>query len=67
MDREQLTKSSEPKIEIAVLGLGYVGLPTALGLAELGWRVTGIVPGQHEGIQQVIPYFASRCEGVCAH
>lgn len=27
--------------EIAVFGLGYVGLPTALGFAELGWRVIG--------------------------
>ena len=26
---------------IAVLGLGHVGLPTALCLAELGWRVIG--------------------------
>jgi len=26
---------------IAVLGLGHVGLPTALGLAELGWQVIG--------------------------
>ncbi len=26
---------------IAVLGLGHVGLPTALGFAELGWRVVG--------------------------
>ncbi len=28
-------------ITIAVLGLGHVGLPTALGLMELGWEVTG--------------------------
>lgn len=28
-------------IEIGVLGLGHVGLVTALGLAELGWRVVG--------------------------
>ncbi len=26
---------------IAVLGLGHVGLPTALGFAELGWEVIG--------------------------
>ena len=26
---------------ITVLGTGHVGLSTALGLAELGWRVTG--------------------------
>lgn len=29
-------------IRIAVIGLGYVGLPTALGLADLGWPVTGV-------------------------
>ena len=27
--------------QVAVLGLGHVGLPTALGLAELGWKVIG--------------------------
>jgi UDPglucose 6-dehydrogenase len=26
---------------ITVLGLGHIGLPTALGLAELGWKVIG--------------------------
>jgi UDPglucose 6-dehydrogenase len=26
---------------IAVLGMGHVGLPTALGLAEMGWKVLG--------------------------
>ena len=26
---------------IAVLGMGHVGLPTALGMAELGWEVIG--------------------------
>lgn len=27
--------------QIAVLGMGHVGLPTALGFAELGWKVVG--------------------------
>lgn len=27
--------------DIAVIGVGHVGLPTALGLAELGWNVIG--------------------------
>ena len=26
-------------MKIAVLGMGHIGLPTALGLAELGWEV----------------------------
>ncbi len=29
-------------LPIAVLGMGHVGIPTALGLAELGWNVTGV-------------------------
>ena len=29
------------KLRLAVMGLGHVGLPTALGLAELGWSVVG--------------------------
>jgi UDPglucose 6-dehydrogenase len=29
------------EVPIAVLGMGHVGLPTALGLAELGWKVMG--------------------------
>ncbi len=29
-------------IRIAVFGMGHVGLPTALGLAELGWDVIGV-------------------------
>jgi len=29
------------KLRIAVIGIGHVGLPTALGLAELGWDVVG--------------------------
>ena len=28
-------------ITLGVLGLGHVGLPTAIGLAELGWKVIG--------------------------
>ena len=26
---------------IGILGVGHVGLPTAVGLAELGWQVIG--------------------------
>ena len=33
--------SKQDDLRIAVLGLGHVGLPTALGLADLGWRVVG--------------------------
>ena len=34
--------SSLDKPRIAVLGLGHVGLPTALGFTELGWEVVGV-------------------------
>jgi UDPglucose 6-dehydrogenase len=36
-----LDSVKQKQVGISVLGLGHVGLPTALGLAELGWRVTG--------------------------
>lgn len=38
-DRSQSLVGGKPKI--AVLGMGHVGLPTALGMAELGWDVIG--------------------------
>jgi UDPglucose 6-dehydrogenase len=34
-------QSSFDKPRLAVLGLGHVGLPTALGFVELGWEVIG--------------------------
>ena len=39
------TKTDVSKTRIAVLGMGHVGLPTALGLAELGWEVIGFKDG----------------------
>jgi UDPglucose 6-dehydrogenase len=42
MDEVQFAAQLRSKqLPIAVLGMGHVGLPTALGLAELGWNVTG--------------------------
>ena len=32
---------SDGELKVAVVGLGHVGLPTALGLADLGWWVVG--------------------------
>jgi UDPglucose 6-dehydrogenase len=40
-DNGRTAKTSSGKMKIAVLGMGHVGLPTALGLAELGWEVIG--------------------------
>ncbi len=43
--RESLIqKLKEKKAQIAVLGLGYVGLPLAVVFAEAGFHVTGIDP-----------------------
>ena len=33
---------SSDRPRLAVLGLGHVGLPTALGFAEMGWEVIGV-------------------------
>ena len=34
----------EKKARVAILGLGYVGLPLAVVFAEAGFHVTGIDP-----------------------
>ncbi len=41
MAKPSLKKTDWKHQKIAVLGMGHVGLPTALGLAELGWQVVG--------------------------
>lgn len=38
-------------LRIAVIGLGHVGLPTALGFAALGWEVTGVDDDHHKARQ----------------
>lgn len=38
-------------LAIAVIGLGHVGLPTALGLAEAGWQVVGVDDDQAKASQ----------------
>ena len=40
-DLQTIDNTTSQEIQIAVLGIGHVGLPTALGLAELGWKVVG--------------------------
>ncbi len=35
------SNTSRGKSTLAVLGMGHIGLPTALGLAEMGWNVLG--------------------------
>jgi UDPglucose 6-dehydrogenase len=38
----QQASSGVPPVSVTVIGLGYVGLTTAVGLASLGHRVTGV-------------------------
>ncbi|HXJ93728.1 MAG TPA: UDP-glucose/GDP-mannose dehydrogenase family protein [Terriglobia bacterium] len=45
--RRRKTKANE-RNPITVLGMGHVGLPTALGLAELGWKVFGADDAVHK-------------------
>ena len=47
--KEALIKKLEDKTaHVAVLGLGYVGLPFAVVFAEAGFKVTGIDPDQRK-------------------
>lgn len=42
MDKpDGMNKVESHDLTIAVIGVGHVGLPTALGIAELGWNVIG--------------------------
>jgi nucleotide sugar dehydrogenase len=47
------------KIKMSVFGMGYVGLPTALGFAEKGFHVTGVdtidtvVKGLNQGVSHI--------------
>ena len=39
--------SSEPRFDVAVIGLGYIGLPTAAMIASSGQRVLGVDTNRH--------------------
>jgi nucleotide sugar dehydrogenase len=41
------SKSSASELTIGVIGLGYVGLPTAIGFLEAGFNVWGVDISQH--------------------
>jgi UDP-N-acetyl-D-glucosamine dehydrogenase len=43
-----MEKISRHSADVAVLGLGYVGLPLAVAFAEAGFKVTGIDPDQRK-------------------
>lgn len=42
VDNDLLERIEDRSAEIAVMGLGYVGLPVAVAFAEAGFRVTGV-------------------------
>lgn len=41
-DAQLIERVKFKKVQIAVIGMGHVGLPTALGLAAMGWHVLGV-------------------------
>jgi len=41
------TREATPEHEVAVIGLGYIGLPTAAVLASHGWSVCGVDVSPH--------------------
>src|SRR5438132_4721376 len=48
MKQALLEKITTRSLRVAVIGLGYVGLPLATAFAEAGFRVTGIDIDQHK-------------------
>lgn len=38
---KEMSQDNAKNFQVAVIGVGHVGLPTALGIAELGWQVIG--------------------------
>jgi UDP-N-acetyl-D-glucosamine dehydrogenase len=55
-----IEKLKNKSAEIAILGLGYVGLPLAVVFAESGFKVTGIDPDAHkvESLNKGISYIS---------
>ncbi len=57
--RDQLlTRLRDKTANVAILGMGYVGLPLAVAFAEAGYRTTGIDPDQRklESFNQDVSY-----------
>ena len=42
MRKDLINKIKEKKAKIAIIGMGYVGLPLAVEFARVGFKVTGI-------------------------
>lgn len=58
---------ADPLIRIVVLGTGHVGLPTALGFAEMGWTVVG-ADKNHTKIDRLLagrsPFYEPRIQAL---
>jgi len=53
MRENLLKKINDHSLQVAILGLGYVGLPLAVVFAEAGFKVTGIDPDERK-VQTVL-------------
>jgi UDPglucose 6-dehydrogenase len=42
VDPRMIEQVKRKQVRIAVIGMGHVGLPTALGFASMGWHVLGV-------------------------
>jgi len=58
-----LDKVADRSAQISVIGLGYVGLPLAIGFAQAGYQVTGIDadPNKVAGIQAGVSHVQDIC------
>ena len=68
--KDSLTKKLQDKTaNVAILGLGYVGLPLAVVFAEAGFKVTGIDPdsGKVDSLKKSVSYIPDvKTESVAA-
>src|SRR5215831_391016 len=58
-----MQKITDRSAHVSIIGLGYVGLPLAIGFAQAGYRVTGIDtdPQKVAGIQAGISHVQDVC------
>jgi UDP-N-acetyl-D-glucosamine dehydrogenase len=58
-----MQKITDRSAHVSIIGLGYVGLPLAIGFAEAGYRVTGIDTDPHKvaGIQAGMSHVQDVC------
>ena len=58
-----MQKITDRSAHVSVIGLGYVGLPLAIGFAQAGYQVTGIDTDPHKvtGIQAGISHVQDVC------